>query len=40
MLFSTEPKYSLKDLFDREEVKKLRNSLNERMIALRAEEDR
>jgi AAA+ ATPase superfamily predicted ATPase len=34
MLFSIEPKYSLKDLFDREEVKKLRNSLNERMILL------
>jgi len=35
MLFSTEPKRSLKDLFDREEeVKKLRNSLNERMILL------
>jgi len=34
MLFSTEPKHSLKDLFDREEVKKLRNSLNERMILL------
>jgi AAA+ ATPase superfamily predicted ATPase len=30
-----EPKRSLKDLFDREEeVKKLRNSLNERMILL------
>jgi len=35
MLFSTEPKRSLKDLFDREEeVKKLRSSLNERMILL------
>jgi len=35
MLFSTEPKRSLKDLFDREEeVKKLRDSLNERMILL------
>jgi Predicted ATPase (AAA+ superfamily) len=35
MLFSTEPKHSLNDLFDREEeIKKLRNSLNERMILL------
>ncbi len=33
MLFSTEPKSSIGDLFDRElEVKKLKNSLNERMI--------
>jgi AAA+ ATPase superfamily predicted ATPase len=33
LLFSTEPKSSIGDLFDRElEVKKLKNSLNERMI--------
>ncbi|BDB99651.1 ATP-binding protein [Saccharolobus caldissimus] len=35
MLFSTEPKDSINDLFDREtEIEKLKRSLNERMIVI------